>query len=462
MADDEKKKLYRRIANANPHLVLERMRVHGFWPTGKPLPPDPPEEVAERRKIENELEQLRTKALKGGPAAVEEALEAERKRRWEESKKRRAENKKLREARLAEARAAWSKARRGLLVFAGEGVSAGLSNLESDEKALVASKLPVLHTPQDLAKALGIPIGRLRWLTYHRGAATLVHYHRYSIPKKTGGVRAISAPKPDLAKAQQWVLANVLAHLEVRPQAHGFLVGRSIVTNATPHVGKRVVVNLDLKDFFPTLTFPRVKGLFRKLGYSEAVATCLALLCTEPPRVPVLLDGKAYSVALGARVVPQGACTSPAITNLACRRLDRRLDGLGRKLGFTYTRYADDLTLSTNDGHIGSLLRTIRKILADEGFAENGKKTQIMRRGRRQEVTGVTVNTKPTVARSEVRELRAILHNAARHGLASQNREEHPNFAAYLRGRVAFVTMVDPSKAPALRAALDRALAARG
>jgi RNA-directed DNA polymerase len=462
MADDEKKKLYRRIANANPHLVLERMRVHGFWPPGKPLPPDPPEEVAERRKIENELEELRTKALKGGTAAVEEALEAERKRRWEESKKRRAENKKLREARLAEARAAWAKARRGLLVFAGEGVSGGLSNLESDEKALASRGLPVMQTPQDLAKALGIPIGRLRWLTFHRGAATLVHYHRYSIPKKTGGVRAISAPKPDLAKAQQWVLANILGHLEARPQAHGFLVGRSIVTNATPHVGKRVVVNLDLKDFFPTLTFPRVKGLFRKMGYSEAVATCLALLCTEPPRVPVELDGKAYSVAVGARVVPQGACTSPAITNLACRRLDRRLEGLGKKLGFTYTRYADDLTLSTNEGHIGSLLRTIRKILTDEGFAENPKKTHIMRRGRRQEVTGVTVNSKPSVARSIVRELRAILHNAAKHGLSSQNREKHPNFGAYLRGRVAFVTMVDPSKAPALHAALERALQSKG
>jgi len=460
MADDEKKKLYRRISGANPHVVLQRMRVHGFWPAGQPLPPDPPDEAAERRKIEDELEALRSKSgLKGGPAAVEKALEEERKRRWEESKKKRAEKKKLREARIAERRAAWAKARRGLLVFAGEGVSGGLSDLTSNLDALAARKLPVLHTPVELAAAMGIPIGRLRWLTFHRGAATLVHYHRYAIPKKTGGVRAISAPKPDLAKAQQWVQANILAGLDTGPDAHGFVKGRSIVTNAAPHVGKRVVVNLDLKDFFPTLTFPRVKGLFRAFGYSESVATCLALLCTEPPRVPVELAGKAYSVAVGARVVPQGACTSPAVTNLACRRLDRRLAGLGAKLGFAYTRYADDLTLSTQTGHIGSLLRTIRKILADEGFTENAKKTHIMRRGRRQEVTGVTVNDKMGVSRAEVRELRAILHNAAKHGLASQNREEHPNFGAYLRGRVAFVTMVDPSKAEPLRALLARALA---
>ena len=143
----------------------------------------------------------------------------------------------------------------------------------------------------------------------------MVHYHRYEIAKKTGGVRCISAPKPALAAAQRWVLDQILRRLEPEPQAHGFVPGRSIVTNAAPHAGKAVVCNLDLKDFFPSITFRRVKGLFRKLGYGEHVATLLALLCTEPPRVPVELDGKTYHVALGARVLPQGACTSPAITN---------------------------------------------------------------------------------------------------------------------------------------------------
>jgi retron-type reverse transcriptase len=461
MDDVEKKYLYRRIAGANPHLVLERMRVHGFWPVGKGLPPAPPEEVEERKKIDAELEALRARSAgKGSAADVELALREERKRRWEESKKRRSEKKKLREARAAERRAEWNKQKKGLLVFAGEGVSAGLRGLESDAAALAKRGLPVLHTPPELAAAIGISIGRLRWLTFHRGGAMLVHYHRYGIPKKSGGIRAISAPKPALAKAQQWVLASVLARLGTEPAAHGFVPERSIVSNATPHVGKAVVVNLDLKDFFPTLTFPRVKGLFESFGYGSAVATCLALLCTEPPRVALELDGRALSVALGARVLPQGACTSPAITNLVCRRLDRRLAGLAEKFGFTYTRYADDLTFSraTGDG-VGGLLHHVRAILAEEGFVENPKKTHVMRRGRRQEVTGVTVNTKPGVSRRELRQLRAILHNAARDGLASQNREGHPHFAAYLRGRVAFVTMVDPSKREELHAALARALA---
>jgi len=159
-------------------------------------------------------------------------------------------------------------------------------------------------------------------------------------------------------------------------------------------------------------------------------------------------------------VLPQGACTSPAITNLVCRRLDRRLAALSVRYGFAYSRYADDLTFSRERGDgVGGLLAAVRSILLAEGFVEHPKKTHVMRRGRRQEVTGVTVNTKTGVSREYVRRLRAILHNAARHGLASQNRDGHPHFAAYLRGCVAWVSMVDASKRETLEAALATALA---
>lgn len=460
MADDDpKKKLYRRIVRANPHLVLARMRLHGFWPANEGLPAAPPAEEAEQKAIEAELAKLRAGAATGTDA-LEAALREERKRRWEESKARRAEKKKVRELRDAERRAAWATARQSLVAHAGEGVSGGLSGRTSDEAALRRRGLPVLHTEAELAAAIGIPLARLRWLTYHRGAAALVHYHRYGIPKKTGGIRAISAPKPALAEAQRWVLASVLSAIPTEPSAHGFVAGRSVLTNAAPHVGRAVVVNLDLKDFFPTLTFPRVKGLFASLGYGSAVATCLALLCTEPPRVELVLDERPLAVALGARVLPQGACTSPAITNLVCRRLDRRLAALSVRYGFAYSRYADDLTFSRERGDgVGGLLAAVRSILLAEGFVEHPKKTHVMRRGRRQEVTGVTVNTKTGVSREYVRRLRAILHNAARHGLASQNRDGHPHFAAYLRGCVAWVSMVDASKRETLEAALAIALA---
>jgi len=105
-------------------------------------------------------------------------------------------------------------------------------------------------------------------------------------------MRAISAPKAALADLQVWVLSRILAPLGAEPEAHGFVPGRSIVTNATPHVSQKIVINLDLKDFFPSVTFRRVKGLFEKIGYSEQVAIVLALICTEPPRLPVEVDGR--------------------------------------------------------------------------------------------------------------------------------------------------------------------------
>ena len=458
MADDDKAKLYKRIVQQTPEgVLLPRMRTHGFWPAKQGVPADPPDEAAERARIEQELTELqRAQSAVKNP---EQALAAERKRRWEESKKRRAENKAKRATEQKRRREAYAAFRKNNIVHVGAGVSARLQEKESDVAELTRRELPILHDGNDAAKAMGITLSALRWLTYHRRGATLVHYHRYAIAKKTGGLRSISAPKPALAQAQQWVLANILAKLATEPEAHGFVPGRSILTNAAPHVNRAVVANLDLKDFFPSITFRRVQGLFRKLGYSGHVATLLGLLCTEPPRVPAELDGKVYFVALGERVLPQGACTSPAVTNALCRRLDRRLAGLAGKHGFHYTRYADDLTFSgDNVGKMGHVLRNVRHILTKEGFTLHPTKTRLMRRANRQEVTGVTVNVRPSVAREEVRILRAILHNAAKHGLESQNREQRPNFAAYLAGRVEFVCMVDPQRAPALRAALAQAL----
>lgn len=463
MNEDQKKRLFRLISKrgVGSRAVLERMRLHGFWPTGVPVPEDPPAEAAERARIENEMAGLR--AAHGIAIDPEKALAEERKRRWEASKERRAAAKAKRELEAAERRLRWKEERAKTIVHAGEGVSAGLSQgIAGDRAALLRRGLPLIESSAELAAALGIPLSRLRFLTYHRRATALVHYHRYGIPKASGGIRPISAPKPDLAAAQAWVLAQILERLEIEPQAHGFVVSRSIVTNARPHVGRKLVLNLDLESFFPSITFRRVQGLFRALGYGSHVATVLALLTTEPPRAGVELDGRVYHVALAERVLPQGACTSPAITNALCRRLDRRLAGVARRFAAEYTRYADDLTFSMADpGRLGELLGVVRGILRGEGFKVHEKKTHVMRAGGRQEVTGVVVNSRPTRRRDEVRTLRAILHNAARHGLESQNREGHPRFEAHLRGRVELACMVDPVRAPALRAALARALGKR-
>jgi retron-type reverse transcriptase len=328
----------------------------------------------------------------------------------------------------------------------------------SDEPRLDANGLPVLHTPADAANAIGLTLKQLRWLAYHTEAATRTHYVKFQIPKKSGGMRTLAAPHKTLKAAQHWILANVVGKLPVTDAAHGFVAGRGIVSNANPHVGKAVVVNLDLSDFFPTIAFPRVRAVFERYGYSGSVATVLALLCTECPRATVTYAGTKYEAATGPRGLPQGAPTSPGLSNQVARMLDKRLLGVAAKLGLTYTRYADDLTFSGGEelaGKIGWLLAKVRHIAQEEGFAVNEKKTRVMRRSSAQTVTGVIVNDKPSIDREELRRMRAILHRAKSEGLDAQNRDGRPNFREWLAGKIAFVYMVRPDVGAKLKAALD-------
>jgi retron-type reverse transcriptase len=390
--------------------------------------------------------------------AATKAVEADRAQREE----RKAE-KRRQAAERAAARAADVARRRATdIVFAGRGVSARLHDRRAHVEQLAQLGVPVLATPADLAAALGLSIPQLRWLCFHAEAAQKTHYVYFEIPKRSGGTRLLAAPHARLAAAQRWVLDHILARLEVTPHAHGFVTGRSTITNARLHVGRDIVVNLDLAEFFPTITFPRVRGLFESIGYSPAVATLLALLCTEAPRSAVVHDGVTFWVAAGDRALPQGACTSPAISNLVTRKLDRRLAGATRKLGWTYTRYADDLTFSvssgageTASGRLALLLARVRHIVREEGFTVNERKGRVQRRSQRQSVTGIVVNDKPGVPREELRRLRAILHRAKTTGLAAQNRDQHPDFTAYLRGKIAYIAMIDPARAAALNTALD-------
>jgi len=344
------------------------------------------------------------------------------------------------------------------IIFAGRGVSARLHDRRANPELLATHGLDVLATPQDLATVLGLSIRELRWLCFHNEAAAKTHYVYFEIPKRSGGTRLLAAPHEKLGTAQRWVFEHILAKLEVTTHAHGFVSARSTVTNARLHVGKAIVVNLDLQSFFPTITFPRVRGLFESLGYSPAVATLLALLCTESPRVKVLHDGAPFWVAAGDRALPQGACTSPVISNLVSRKLDRRLAGATAKLGWTFSRYADDLTFSTDTAgkpKMSLVMSRVRAIVREEGFTINEAKGRVQRAAGRQQVTGIVVNDKVSVPREDLRRIRAILHRAKSGGLATQNRDGHQNFEAFLRGTLAYYHMIDPAKAAPLIAALD-------
>ncbi len=473
-SDEDKAAAIRaRVTRAHDFMVLPRMRLHGFWPKDQGVPADPVDEARERYALEEQQRKL-IEQITLSPKALQDALDKERARRIEESRKKRKERAAARAAEAKARREAWAKERARTIVHAGEGVSATLSDEKSDEAKLLALGLPVMHNAGDLARALDVDLRRLRFLTFHRRSARVVHYRRFTLPKKTGGLRHISAPRPAMKKAQRFVFDAILAHAaspaRLHADAHGFITSRNVVSNAVPHVGKHTVVNLDLKDFFPSITFPRVRGLFRHLGYSGSVATLLALLCTECPRAQVDVSNinandapkQRLHVALEERQLPQGACTSPAITNLLCRRLDARLHGVAHKLGYAYTRYADDLTFSGSGRDVSTLLYRVRRIVTDEGLRENNDKTRVMRKGRRQEVTGVVVNTRPAVARDDVRKLRAILHQAKKTGLAAQRRPDtngalpsETEWKLIVRGRIAWVQMVDREKGDRLKAAFD-------
>ena len=213
-----------------------------------------------------------------------EAYLAEKRAERAAARARRREEAAARRARHAEA---VSERRRTDIVFLGRGVSAGLADRRAQIEELERRGLPLLATPADVARALGLTVPRLRWLAFHAEAPTRTHYVTFEVPKRTGGMRTLAAPHEELKRAQRWILDAILDRLLVTDEAHGFVPGRSVVTNARPHVGKDVLVNCDLEGFFPTITFPRVRGVFEAIGYSPAVATVLALLATEAPRTKV-------------------------------------------------------------------------------------------------------------------------------------------------------------------------------
>jgi RNA-directed DNA polymerase len=398
-------------------------------------------------------------AARYAEAAARETADAAMQAQKQAAIEAKAEKKRLAEQRRIAHRATVAKRHKEDIIFLGRGVSAKIHDRRANIEMLEKLGLPIMATPADVALKLGISIAELRWLAFHAEATTRPHYVYFEIKKRSGGTRLLAAPHEKLGKAQRWILQNVLMALQLTELAHGFVKGRSTVTNARQHVGQSVVVNFDLKDFFPTIVFSRVRGLFQSVGYSPAVATVLALLSTESPRSKVMHDGTAYWVAAGERCLPQGACTSPMLSNLIARKLDRRIAGVTSKLGWKFTRYADDLTMSGAEpvkARMGKVLASVRAIARDEGFAINERKGRVQRSGGRQDVTGIGVNQKLGLPRAEVRRLRAILHAAQKSGLESQNRKAHPHFRSYLEGKIGYLMMVDPVKGKVMRDALDK------
>jgi RNA-directed DNA polymerase len=313
-----------------------------------------------------------------------------------------------------------------------------------------------LETRKDVAKLLEVSEARLVYHLYKVSDAD--KYKEFSIPKKSGGSRTITAPATALKILQRKLSQVLYSVYEPKKPVHGFVVSRSIVTNARKHSRKRFILNIDLKDFFDTIHFGRVQGIFMAPPYNlpKEVATVLAQICCHSNKLP------------------QGAPTSPIVSNMVCARLDRQLRLLAEEFKCTYTRYADDITFSTSlpkfPGEIafanpeGENLESLlgeRLILTiwDNGFEINENKIRLQHKRQHQSVTGLTVNQFPNVKREYIRKISSMLHawdkfglsaaqlkyneiNGAHHQDSGKFNKDVPPFKEVLRGKINFLGMV--------------------
>lgn len=435
---------YRKLVNnmGKKEFTFLKMQEYGFWPSNLPTPYERQqnetlEDFENRKKLLDEFQKLSEKISD----AYKEKDEIEKKlsnlkkkynATWDyekirsvvsqeimkESIARRAEKKAEKERQKQLKSEAWNKKKAENIIFIGRGYSNLLHKKETDVQKLKENQMPVIETDRELAAFLQIEYNTLRYLVYHRDVITFDNYYRFDIPKKSGGMRHIAAPKTQLKAAQKQILEQILQKVEVSDLSHGFIKSRSVLTGAKAHnTAPDLLINIDLENFFPTITFERVRGLYQSFGYSGYIASLLAMICTYCERMPLEIKGELKYIKTSDRVLPQGSPASPMITNIICRNMDKRINGLCKKLGITYTRYADDMSFSyigdTDNLAIGNFLSSVNKIIEAEGFHMKKEKTHILRKHNRQYITGIVINNEEIgVPKKWVKILKASIYNA--------------------------------------------------
>lgn len=292
-------------------------------------------------------------------------------------------------------------------------------------ETLIGNKAPVIFDKKHLSLLMGINLTTLNYYIIN----TDEFYNEVRIPKKNGEYRDISMPSYNLKKIQRWILDNILYNVEVHKSATGFMREKSIVDNARCHIKKDVVVNIDIKNFFPSIDFNKVFYMFYNLGYTKELCYALSKLVTY------------------AGVLPQGAPSSPYIANIIMKNIDLRLEGFSNKINSDYTRYADDITISGNK-KVVLQVPFIISIIENEGFKINLEKLKIQYRRSRQEVTGIVVNDKLSIKKEFKKNLRQHIYYCKRFGVYEHLKytEEEGRFfyKEYLYGHAYFIKMVEP------------------
>jgi RNA-directed DNA polymerase len=319
--------------------------------------------------------------------------------------------------------------------------------------ALESRNLPVIYTPQHLAQLIGIPYTILRNMVIK----TDDYYEFYKLRKKTAGYRHIAAPNQQLKYVQRWILKNIIERVEPHIAAQGFRKNHSIKSNAHDHIGKEVILNVDLYRYFDSINDRRIFGLFQWLGYEKNVAWELSKLVTAKMSKQyweeVTKDGifSESQLLLKDRTLPQGAPTSPALANLITYRLDVILCNLSNKRGLNYSRYADDLTISGTRDALPPI-SLVKNIILIQGFYINENKVGFYSQKNRQAVTGITVNQKLSVNRRWKNQLRNELYFCVEKGVAdhlkwcseASGKPIKDNFKDHLYGKICFLIDVEP------------------
>lgn len=294
-------------------------------------------------------------------------------------------------------------------------------------EALLKKKLPVILDFKQLASILG------RQRSY---LASLIncsekHYRIFSIPKRRGGKRDIEAPYPALLECQRWIHEHILPKARLHRDVHGFRPKHSIITNATSHLGSDEFLTIDLKNFFPSIPISRVIKVFSDLGYPSHVAFLLAAICC--------LKGR----------LPQGAPTSPALSNIIAKGLDTRLSRLAAHQNLQYTRYADDITFS-GDRIQHWIIPLVNKIIVESGFTMNSEKTKLLpKNSNRRIVTGIDIKEdRLSVPGPYRRAITQDIYHIEKWGIQghmAHNKIRDPEYLNRLIGKLNFWRQVEPS-----------------
>ncbi len=313
-----------------------------------------------------------------------------------------------------------------------------VSNLSIDKKKMleqsalnsIKAGVPIILNTYQLSNILGIKWTVLKKVINNSQKM----YYNFNISKRSGGKRMISMPNEVLKEIQSLIKKKILSNIKISDKANGFVENKSIITNAKVHLKQEKILNIDLEDFFPSIHKNRVYYIFKNVcGYSNDVSFCLTNLVT-------------YKNSL-----PQGAPTSPILSNIVTYMMDIRLEKLSEKMGIRYTRYADDITFSGDKYLINTkLLEYVNNIIEDCGFKINEKKTRFASKGSRQEVTGLIINNDTiNVPKSYIRQIRQELYYIDKYGIKDHRAKvgfENKYYKEHLLGKILYVKSINPTK----------------